>query len=156
MDRLYDFIDKNQDHYVARLAETIAIPSVSGTVEHRPEVVRMGKWLETELLRLGATVEMKNVGKQMLEGQQIDLPPVVLATYGTDPKKKTVVVYGHYDVQPANFSDGWATEPFKLVEDKQGRMFGRGSTDDKGPVISWLWVIEIHQKLGIEFPGSLV
>jgi Cys-Gly metallodipeptidase DUG1 len=155
LEDFYAFVDKSQDFYVQKLAETIAIPSVSGTVKNRPDVVRMGQWLEAELKRLGATVQMKNVGKQVLEGQEIDLPPVVLAQYGNDPSKKTVCVYGHYDVQPALKSDGWATDPFTLVEDDQGRMFGRGSTDDKGPVISWLWVIDIHQKLGLELPVNL-
>ena len=50
---------------------------------------------------------MRDVGIQELEGQTIPLPPVVLASYGTDPSKKTVLVYGHYDVQPAMKSDGW-------------------------------------------------
>jgi Cys-Gly metallodipeptidase DUG1 len=155
IDKVFEFIDQNQDHYVQKLAEVVAIASVSGDVEHRPEVVRMGKWLQTELIRLNATVHMKDVGKQTLEGQTINLPPVVLASYGSDPKKKTVLVYGHYDVQPALESDGWATDPFKLVENEKGQMFGRGSTDDKGPVISWLWVIETHQKLGLDMPVNL-
>lgn len=90
-----------------------------------------------------------------MEGSKIDLPPIILATYGNDPKKKTVLVYGHYDVQPALLEDGWATDPWVLTEDANGRMYGRGSTDDKGPVISWLWVIETHQKLGIEMPVNL-
>ena len=69
-------------------------------------------------------------------------------------------------MQPALLSDGyflplrllkfrWATDPWTLIEDKEGRMFGRGSTDDKGPVISWLWVIEVYQKLGLDFPVNL-
>jgi Cys-Gly metallodipeptidase DUG1 len=98
---------------------------------------------------------MKNIGKQILDGKEVDLPPVILANYGNDPKKKTVTVYGHYDVQPALKSDGWDSDPFTMVEDKSGRMFGRGTTDDKGPVISWIWVIEIHQKLGIDLPVNL-
>nr|KAJ3422862.1 hypothetical protein HK105_005946 [Polyrhizophydium stewartii] len=155
LESFYEYIDKNQDHYVRRLGEAVAIPSVSGTVQHRPEVVRMGHWLEAELKRLGASVELRHPGKQELEGQVIDLPPIVLATYGNDPAKKTVLVYGHYDVQPALKEDGWATDPFTLVEDSQGRMFGRGSTDDKGPVISWIWTIEIHQKLGLDLPVNL-
>ncbi|KAJ1344121.1 hypothetical protein BSLG_001261 [Batrachochytrium salamandrivorans] len=130
-----------------------SILSVSADVQHRPDVIRMGLWLEAELKNLGASVELRQPGKQQLEGQEIDLPPIILATYGTDPTKKTVLVYGHYDVQPASKEDGWATDPFTLVEDDQGRMFGRGSTDDKGPVIAWLWVIQAHQKLGTELPG---
>jgi Cys-Gly metallodipeptidase DUG1 len=60
-----------------------------------------------------------------------------------------------YDVQPALKSDGWRTDPFTLVEDEQGRLFGRGSTDDKAPIISWLWVVEAYQKLGLEMPVNL-
>jgi Cys-Gly metallodipeptidase DUG1 len=59
-------------------------------------------------------------------------------------------------VQPAEKSDGWATEPFELSIDSSGRMFGRGSTDDKGPVLGWINAIEAHQKAGVEFPVNLL
>lgn len=155
MQQVYEHIDANQSYFIEKLAQVVAIPSVSGEAKYRPEVVKMGQWLESELLRLGATVSMRDVGTQQLEGKTIALPPVVLASYGGDPAKKTVLVYGHYDVQPALKSDGWATDPFTLVEDKEGRMFGRGSTDDKGPVISWLHVIETYQKLGLSMPVNI-
>jgi len=94
----------------------------------------MGKFLEKELKALGATVELRELGKQP-DIPELDLPPVILGRYGNDPKKRTILVYGHYDVQPALKEDGWNTEPFELkVEEETGRMFGRGSTDDKGPV----------------------
>ena len=83
------------------------------------------------------------------------LPPLVVGAYGRDAGKKTLLVYGHYDVQPALKSDGWATDPFELVEDASGRMFGRGSTDDKGPVIAWLWILQAHQQLGVPLPVNL-
>lgn len=79
-----------------------------------------------------------------------------MARYGTDPAKKTVCVYGHYDVQPAAKSDGWDTDPFTLVEDAQGRLLGRGSTDDKGPILGWIWILEAHKQLGFELPVNLV
>lgn len=57
--------------------------------------------------------------------------------------------YQHFDVQPALKSDGWDTEPFKLVHDeKTGRLYGRGSTDDKGPVLGWINVMEAHKQAG--------
>lgn len=127
MENVYTEIDQRASHYIKKLADAVAIPSVSGTLSHRPDVVKMGKWLETELLALGCTVSMRDVGKQTLEGVEVGLPPVVLAQYGNDPNKTTVLVYGHYDVQPALLSDGWATDPWTLVEDKEGRMFGRGA-----------------------------
>lgn len=62
----------------------------------------------------------------------------------------------HFDVQPALKSDGWNTEPFKLVKDeKTGRLYGRGSTDDKGPILGWINVLEAHQQLGEDIPVNL-
>ena len=56
----------------------------------------------------------------------------------------------------ANVSDGWNTDPFKLVFDKDtGKMFGRGSTDDKGPIMGWLNVLEAHHKLGLPLPVNM-
>lgn len=53
---------------------------------------------------------------QLPSGDEIPLPPIILGRLGSDPGKKTVCIYGHLDVQPANIEDGWDTEPFKLVE----------------------------------------
>lgn len=53
---------------------------------------------------------------QLPSGEEIALPPIVLGQLGSDPRKKTVCIYGHLDVQPASIDDGWDTEPFKLVE----------------------------------------
>lgn len=115
----------------------------------------MGKFLESELKALGAHVEARPLGKQPGK-EHLELPPVIVGRYGDDPKKRTILVYGHYDVQPALMEDGWATEPFKLTIDDKGRMYGRGSTDDKGPVLGWLNAIEAHQKAGIDFPVNLL
>lgn len=59
---------------------------------------------------------------QLPSGEEIPLPPIILGHLGSDPGKKTVCIYGHLDVQPANIDDGWDTEPFTLVEkDGEGR-----------------------------------
>lgn len=65
-----------------------------------------------------------------------------------------MLIYGHLDVQPALKEDGWDTEPFVLTE-KDGKLFGRGATDDKGPVICWLHAIEAFQALKIPLPVNL-
>lgn len=96
-----------------------------------------------DIKRLGGEVELVDIGKQMVRvgymllmsgkevslsadclslctqlpsGDEIPLPPIVLGRLGSDPGKKTVCIYGHLDVQPANIDDGWDTEPFTLVE----------------------------------------
>lgn len=115
----------------------------------------MGQFLATQLESLGAEVQQRPLGKQPGK-PHLELPPVIIARYGNDKSKRTILVYGHYDVQPAGIEDGWATDPFKLTVDEKGRMYGRGSTDDKGPVLGWLNAIEAHQKAGVEFPVNLL
>lgn len=115
----------------------------------------MSKFLFSELSNLGATVHSRPLGPQPGK-PHLELPPVIVARHGTDPNKRTILVYGHYDVQPALREDGWATEPFELSIDDKGRMYGRGSTDDKGPVLGWLNVIQAHKEAGIELPVNLL
>lgn len=116
---------------------------------------QMSKFLVSELTKLGAHVESRELGPQP-EKPHLQLPPVVVARYGSSASKRTILVYGHYDVQPAGIEDGWATEPFKLSIDDKGRMYGRGSTDDKGPVLGWLNAIQAHKEAGVELPVNLL
>lgn len=155
LDSYFSQVDTLSEHFIDRLRKAVAIPSISAEDERRPDVVRMGQWLHDELKALGAHVELRELGPQPHK-EYLQLPPVVVARYGNDAKKRTILVYGHYDVQPAAKEDGWNTEPFDLTVDDQGRMFGRGSTDDKGPVLGWLNAIEAHQKAGVEFPVNLL
>ena len=115
----------------------------------------MSEFLVSELQGLGAHVESRPLGPQPGK-THLQLPPVIIARYGDSSTKRTILVYGHYDVQPARKEDGWASEPFTLTVDGQGRMFGRGSTDDKGPVLGWLNAIHAHQAAGVEFPVNLL
>ena len=115
----------------------------------------MTEFLFTELKALGAHVESRPLGLQP-GSSTLHLPPVIVARYGSSPTARTILVYGHYDVQPAFKDDGWATDPFTLSLDDKGRMYGRGSTDDKGPVLGWLNVIQAHQAAGVELPVNLL
>eukprot|EP00049_Salpingoeca_infusionum_P000171 m.37775 g.37775 ORF g.37775 m.37775 type:complete len:483 (-) comp10131_c0_seq1:2280-3728(-) len=157
-DKVFAYIDEHKAEYIERLREAVAIDSVSGEAPRRPQVIKMGHWLKDWIEKLGGSVEMRELGKQTMVTDtgsvEVDLPPVVFGQYGTDPAKKTVLVYGHYDVQPAAKSDGWDTEPFELTE-VDGRLYGRGSSDDKGPVLGWLWVIEATQALSIDLPVNI-
>ena len=116
---------------------------------------QMSRFLFSELAALGATVEARPLGPQPGK-PYLELPPVIVARYGSSPSKRTILVYGHYDVQPALKEDGWATDPFTLTLDDKGRMYGRGSTDDKGPVLGWLNAIQAHKEAGIDFPVNLL
>lgn len=115
----------------------------------------MVSWTSERLKKLGAQVELRNLGDQKLsDGTTIPLPPVIFATLGNDPKKKTVLVYGHLDVQPAHKDDGWDSEPFILTE-KDEKLFGRGSSDDKGPVLCWMHAISGFQALKEDIPVNI-
>ena len=115
----------------------------------------MSEFLVHELKNLGAHVESRPLGPQPGK-ENLDLPPVIVARYGSSPSKRTILVYGHYDVQPALKEDGWATDPFTLTVDSKGRMFGRGSTDDKGPVLGWINALQAHKEAGIDLPVNLL
>lgn len=155
MDSIFNYIDENSKKFVERLATAVAIPSVSATEEHRPDVQRMVKWTAEEMNKLGITTEFVDLGLQTLPcGKKIPLPPVLLGNLGADPAKKTLLVYGHLDVQPASKDDGWDFEPFVLTE--QGdKLYGRGSSDDKGPVLGWLNAIEAFLQTKTEIPVNL-
>lgn len=153
----FNYVDAHQSEYVQTLREWVEIPSVSGWPDHRHHVIDMVKYVAKDLENLGATIEICDnpKGKQKTpDNTEIDLPPIILGNLGADPAKKTVCVYGHLDVQPALVSDGWSYEPFKLTED-DGKLYGRGSTDDKGPVLCWLKVIEAYQALKRDIPVNL-
>lgn len=157
LDKFYQSVDALAEPFIERLRQAVAIPSISAEDERRPDVIKMGHWLKSQLEALGAHMEARELGPQPHK-EHLTLPPAVIGRYPAqkDPSKRTILVYGHYDVQPANLSDGWATEPFELTVDGKGRMYGRGSTDDKGPVLGWLNVIESHKKAGIDFPVNLL
>ncbi|KAK0180786.1 hypothetical protein PV327_003133 [Microctonus hyperodae] len=155
LSKLYSYIDEHKKEYIENLREAVAIKSVSSWPEVRGEVVKMVKWMEVKLKELGATTELADIGKQtLIDGQTIDLPPVLLGSLGEDKEKKTVLIYGHLDVQPALIEDGWDTEPFELVE-KNDKLYGRGSTDDKGPVLCWLHALQGYKAIGEDIPVNL-
>lgn len=153
--KVFGVINQKQKEMVDLLKEAVAIKSVSGWPEARDEVVRMVNWMKEKLEKEGATCELKDVGEQTLpDGSKLKLPPVLLGQLGSDPKKKTVLLYGHLDVQPAFKEDGWDTEPFVLTE-KDGKLYGRGATDDKGPVLGWLHAIRAYTESGASLPVNL-
>lgn len=158
--KIFNKIDELKPQFIQRLAKAIEIPAVSGDETLRPMVVKKAHYLVEQLESIGFTdIQVKELGTQPppVTDSKLQLPPVILSRYGSDPAKKTVLVYGHYDVQPASIEDGWDTEPFKLViNEEKGIMRGRGSTDDTGPLTGWLNVVQSHKESGVELPVNLV
>jgi acetylornithine deacetylase/succinyl-diaminopimelate desuccinylase-like protein len=109
----FDWVDKHEKDIIDLLAESVAIPSVSGEKARRPETVQMTQWTAEHLKTLGVTVEVRDnpKGTQELEGETVPLPPLVLGTYGTDASKPTICVYGHLDVVSTAQFYVFATRP---------------------------------------------
>ncbi len=123
----------------AELAEFIRIPSVSADVAHAADVVRAGEWVCEFIRRAGGEAELVDRnGKQLALGS---LPA------SNDPAAKpTVLVYGHFDVQPAAPLDEWESDPFELAI-RDGWAYGRGIADDKGQL--WL-LLKAAEQLAAE------
>jgi len=155
LQQVFNYIDENEKGLIDRLAEYVAIKSVSAWPECRPEIQKMMDYAAKMIEDLGGSVEKCDVGMQKLaDGSEIPLPTVLLGKLGTDKNKKTVCVYGHLDVQPAALEDGWDSEPFILTE-RDSKLYGRGSSDDKGPAMGWLHVAQAYKNLGLELPVNL-
>jgi len=114
---------------VAALEELVAIPSVSSDPARRDDVGRAAAWLATRLNGLNGRV-VPTAGH-----------PLVLGEWLGAEGAPTVLVYAHYDVQPAGDATAWRTPPFEPVL-LDGRMYGRGTSDDKGPMLAALGAIE--------------
>lgn len=145
----FAYIEEHKSTYITRLGEAVAIPSISSNLDvHLPDIQRMMDYTKSHIERLNGKATMY---PNPASTEERPLPPILLGEFLSSPSssknKKTVCVYGHLDVQPAAKEDGWDSEPFVLTE-RNGKLYGRGSTDDKGPALGWLWTIEAYQKLG--------
>lgn len=155
LNEVFGYIERNKLKYIETLREAVAIRSISSLEECRDETCKMVHWTADRVRKLGMQVSLKDIGMQVLaNGKEIKFPPILLGTLGNDPKKRTVCIYGHLDVQPALKEDGWSTDPFELVE-CDGKLYGRGSADDKGPVLACIHAIEAFQALHVDLPVNV-
>lgn len=119
------------------LHELLRIPSLSADPAYAHEIRRAAGWLADHLKRLGLekVAVMPTAGHPVVYGEWL----------GAGPDKPTVLVYGHYDVVPATLDEGWDTDPFEPVE-KDGKIYARGATDDKGQLFIHIKALESYLK----------
>jgi acetylornithine deacetylase/succinyl-diaminopimelate desuccinylase-like protein len=122
MNDIKKFIESNKEQILSDLFELIRIPSVSSKAEHKDDMYKAASWIREHLLKKG--VDKAEVMKT--KGH-----PVVYAEKIIDTTLPTVLVYGHYDVQPAEPLDLWKSPPFE-PEVRDGKIYARGADDDKG------------------------
>lgn len=152
--KVNQYIDTYQDRMIDDLREMVAIKSVSGSYEHHLEIQKVVKLIDAWLKRLRATTcERFDIGSYSVDGKSIKLPTVILASFGKDPKKKTILVYGRYDVKKAD-PKTWDSDPWTL-EQRGGELFGRGACKGKMPLLSWFHTIEAFMMQKIPLPVNL-
>ncbi|MBN8855596.1 MAG: peptidase dimerization domain protein [Sphingobacteriales bacterium 50-39] len=117
-----DYQEKNKERFLNELLDLLRIPSISARSEHKADMTKCAEAVKQSLLQAGAD----KATIYPTEGH-----PVVYAEKIIDPSKPTVLVYGHYDVQPADPLELWHSGPFDPII-KDGKIFARGSADDKG------------------------
>jgi acetylornithine deacetylase/succinyl-diaminopimelate desuccinylase-like protein len=127
----------NSEKFQQELFEMLRIPSLSGDPAHAGDIQRMADWLAAHMNGLG----LANVQVMPTAG----LPVVYGEWMGAGPEMPTVLVYGHYDVVPAAMEDGWETPPFEPVV-KDGSIYARGATDDKGQLFIHVKALESYLK----------
>ena len=117
-----DYQQQHKERFLNELLELLRIPSVSARSEHKEDMQRCAEVVKTRLLEAGAdTVEIyATAGHPVVYGEKL-----------IDASKPTVLVYGHYDVQPADPLELWHSAPFEPTI-KDGKIFARGACDDKG------------------------
>ena len=132
MEAIKNYIEENKEKFLEELFDLIRIPSVSSKAENKNDMFRAAEYITDQLLKAGAdTAEVyKTDGHPVVYGEKI---------IGKD--KPTVLVYGHYDVQPAEPLEKWDSDPFE-PEIRDGKRYDRGADDDKGQLFMHLKAFE--------------
>ena len=133
-----EYIEQNKERFYEELFSLLRIPSISAKAEHKEDMRRCAERLAVLLMEAGA---------DFAEVSPSDGNPVVYGEKLLDPALKTVLVYGHYDVQPPEPLEKWDTDPFEPVI-HDGAIWGRGANDDKGQLFMHVKAFEYLVRTG--------
>jgi acetylornithine deacetylase/succinyl-diaminopimelate desuccinylase-like protein len=146
MDRIVQFIDSNKNRYIEELKEFLRFPSISTNAENESDVAACAGYIKQQFENIG----MHNAKVYPTGGH----PVVYAERLDAGKEKPTILIYGHYDVQPVDPIELWTTPPFE--PDVRGdNIYARGSADDKGQVLIHLKAIEAHLKLNDKLPVNV-
>ncbi|MFZ1678142.1 MAG: M20/M25/M40 family metallo-hydrolase, partial [Saprospiraceae bacterium] len=125
------YIDANKDAHLKEFSELISIPTISYIASHKPDIDKAAAWIVNKL---------KSIGMTTAQAMPTEGNPIVYGSWDKAPGKPTVLIYAHYDVQPVKEPE-WDNPPFTpKIED--GKIFGRGASDDKSGVMISIWAVE--------------
>ncbi|MFB6264579.1 MAG: dipeptidase [Bradymonadaceae bacterium] len=128
------YIDQHRDRFLQELETYLSIPSISTSPDSADDVRRCAEWLAGHL---------SEIGLPEVEIFETDGHPIVYAEHCEAPDRPTILVYAHYDVQPPDPLDEWESPPFE-PEIRDGKIFARGATDDKGQFFAHVKGLESH------------
>src|SRR5258708_7076032 len=131
-----DFANAHRSEFVAELKDMLHIPSISTLPENAADVKRCAEWVANQL---------RNIGLSSVELHPTAGHPIVFGAWTGAAGAPTVLVYGHYDVQPVDPVDEWNTAPFEPTE-RDGKLFARGASDDKGQVFAQIKAVQSLMK----------
>lgn len=132
MNETYQYLTQNQTRYMDQLKEFLSIKSISTDSIFKEEMLRAATFVTDFLIQTGFN---------QVSIIETDKHPLVYGEYMVDEKLPTVLIYGHYDVQPADPYELWDSDPFEATE-RDGRLYARGASDDKGQVFMHLVALE--------------
>ena len=137
-------LTKDQERFLKELTAFLKIPSISAESQYKKDVQRAAEWVHESLRKIGC---------KALEIIPTAGHPIVYGEYLTDRSLPTVLVYGHYDVQPPDPLDLWESPPFepvikKTVTHPDGAIFARGACDDKGQLFMHIKALEVMRQNG--------
>ncbi len=132
-----NYIESNQQRFLDELFDLLRIPSVSADSRHKADVRKAAEYLKNKLIEAGV---------DKAELHETPGHPIVYAEKIVNPSLATILVYGHYDVQPPDPLNLWESPPFEPVI-KDGKIYARGSCDDKGQVYMHVKAFEAMMKL---------
>lgn len=145
MEQVLSYLEQNKERYLSELKEFLAIPSISTNPDNKADVQRCAQWVADHMRRVG----LENVQVMPTQGH-----PVVYGDWLHAPGKPTVLLYGHYDVQPPEPLDLWTSPPFEATI-RGDNLYARGSADDKGQVYIHLKSIEAYLRNGGTLPVNI-
>lgn len=137
MNTIQDYINQNKDRFISELMDLLRIPSVSADSKYKGDVARAAEFIKKSL---------ENAGADKVEICPTAGHPIVYGEKILDSKLPTVLVYGHYDVQPPDPMDLWDSPPFEPVI-KDDKIYARGACDDKGQVFMHVKAFETMMKM---------
>ena len=133
--------------YLEELLEFLRIPSISTLSEHRPDMQKAAEWVVEHIRKAG----IEDVETHVVDGGH----PLVYASRVDNPSNPTVLLYGHYDVQPVDPLEEWHSPPFE-PDVRDGKIFARGASDDKGQFAAHLFALrELNRQWKDSWPVNI-